>query len=388
MQKEKGGTRSQIDRMNRIILLLKRSTGHKATRDEISQFLGVCPRTIQRDVKTLIDYHGYKIERHDWQGGGYVLNDPMAPLLLMDVSEREVVSVLIASRCVEEYAGTHFEAPLRSAFRKLSTLMKGLVKVSADQWDEVVQIQEQKKELCGPEQFDLLARAISMELAICFQYLKPTEQVWRQRKVEPYLLYYSLGIWYVVSYDLGARGWRKFALARMKDTEILPLASIHGSTRAARKLADKGMGAFFSAKTETVKLWLDAKAAWFAGQTPWHPSQKLEARPGGSAVMTLEVSGTQDVVRKILEWCPDVLVLEPSSLLHEVEQRLRVGQQRHRDRSFEDINPQKPERDRPNQSIRKVIFPKAETKAAGPKPSRRGAKSVRRRLPEASPLRR
>jgi hypothetical protein len=146
------------------------------------------------------------------------------------------------------------------------------------------------------------------------------------------------------------------------------------------------MGAFFSAKTEVVRLWLDAKAAWFAGQTPWHPSQKLESRPGGSAVMTLEVSGTQDIVRKIMEWCPDVLVMEPPSLLHEVEQRLRIGQQRHRDRSFEDINPQKPKRDMPNQSIRRKIFAKSETKAARSEPPRRGIKSVRRRLPENGPL--
>ncbi len=342
MKKQKGGTRSQIDRMNRIVILLKRSSNHRATKSELAQFLGVSEKTIQRDIRALIDDHSYKIERQDWQGGGYVLKDPMASLILMDVSEREVVSVLMASRCVEEYAGTRFEAPLRSAFRKLSTLMKGLVKVSTDQWDETVLIQQQKKELCGPEQFDLLAKAVSSKFAITFQYPKPAEHVWQQRRAEPYLLYYSLGIWYVVSYDLDARGWRKFALARMKDTEMLAFESVHGSTSAARKLADKGMGAFFSAKTETVRLWLDGKAAWFAAQAPWHPSQKLEARANGSALMTLEVSGTQDIIRKVMEWCPDVIVLAPASLQEDVEERLRIGQRRHQNQAFEQVDSTNP----------------------------------------------
>jgi predicted DNA-binding transcriptional regulator YafY len=350
------GTRSQIDRMNRIIILLKRAAGNKSTRDELAQFLGVCGKTVQRDLRTLTDYHGYKLERQDWQGGGIVLKDPMVPLILMDVSKREVVSVLMASRCVEEYVGTLFEAPLRSAFRKLSTLMKGLVKVSADEWDEVVQIQDQKKELCGPELFDLLARAISSKLVVSFQYLKPTKQVWEKRRVEPYLLYYSLGIWYLVAYDLNARGWRKFALARMKDTEMLALVSVNGSTKAARKLSEKGMGAFFSAKTETIRLWLDSKAAWFAAQAPWHPSQKLEARANGSALMTIEVSGSQDIIRKIMEWCPDVIVLEPASLQTQVEERLRIGQRRHRDQTFEDIDSSDAKRPFPDHSGSRKTF--------------------------------
>ena len=328
MKKEKAGTRAQFQRMNRIIIRLKTCKENRATQDELAKFLEVSKKTVQRDIGALVELHGYPIEVRDWQGGGYVLKDPTCQLLLMDVCAREVVSVLMASRCLEQYAGTPFEAPLRTAFLKLSTMMKGMVKISLGNLDEAIRVEERKKEVSAPELFELLAQAIATKMAISFEYMKPTEQDWRQRRVEPYMLYYSSGIWYVVSYDLAAKDWRKFALSRMRATEIIALVSSHGSTEEAQAQADDGMGAFFSTKVEKVRLWLDAKAAWFATQTPWHPSQELEPKSNGS-IMTLEVSGTQDIARRVMEWCPDVIVLEPISLKEEIEKKLGIALQRH-----------------------------------------------------------
>ncbi len=116
----------------------------------------------------------------------------------------------------------------------------------------------------------------------------------------------------------------------MRNTTILPVDSTHGSTKEARQLANDGMGPFFSGDSQQVRLWMDAKAAWFAGQMPWHPTQVLEPRAGGSAIASLEVSGLQDLARKVMEWCPHVTVLEQISLKEEIESQLQTSLSRHR----------------------------------------------------------
>jgi proteasome accessory factor C len=330
MKKEKGCSRTQIDKLNQIVIYLRKRPDHRATKQELAEFLEISPKSIQRNIRALIDHHGYHIEIQDWKRGGYVLKDPMAALILMDVSSKEVVSVLLASRCLEEYAGTPFEKALRSAFKKLTSLMRGVVKVDIDQLEKSIQSKKVKREMSEPENFEKLAEAIKFRFAITFDYLKPAEQMWQPRKVEPYLLYYAENIWYVVSFDLKDNTWKKFAISRMKNTTILAVDSTHGSTKEARQLANDGMGPFFSGESQQVRLWMDAKAAWFAAQMPWHPTQVLEPRAGGAAVVSLEVSGLQDLARKVMEWCPHVTVLEPVSLKEEMEQQLEKSLFRHR----------------------------------------------------------
>ena len=330
MKKEKGCSRTQIDRLNRIIIHLRNRPDHRATKQELADFLEISPKSVQRNVRTLIDHHGYSIEIQDWKQGGYVLKDPMAPLILMDVSSKEVVSVLLASRCLEEYEGTPFAKPLRSAFTKLTSLMRGIVKVNINQVENSIQLKKVKREMSGPEDFEKLAQAIQLKFAVAFDYLKPAEQFWQSRKVEPYLLYYSENNWYAVSFDLASKSWKKFALSRMTNITILPLDATHGSPAKAKKLANDGMGPFFSAEPETVQLWMDAKAAWFAEHAPWHPTQEIQHKTDETALVTLQVSGLQDLQRKVLEWCPHVVVLDPPSLNDEITRLLSIALQRHR----------------------------------------------------------
>jgi predicted DNA-binding transcriptional regulator YafY len=49
-------------------------------------------------------------------------------------------------------------------------------------------------------------------------------------------------------------------------------------------------------------------------ETIWHPSQKFEKQKDGSAIMTLQITGTYEFLAWVLGWGEKVEVLEPPEI--------------------------------------------------------------------------
>jgi predicted DNA-binding transcriptional regulator YafY len=331
MKKEKGGTRAQIDRMNRILLLLRASGRRPMTKSVLAQKIHTSEKSIQRDIASLMDDHGYDIQRRDWksdasgdQGGGYVLRDAGKPLILMDLTENEAMSILVASRCVEAYRGTPYEKPLRSAFSKLACLAGGKVQKTVTNSSELLLISSEALFSGDPAVFGQLVDSTFAEAAIRFEYLSPRTKKWESKHVEPHLLHFINDLWYLHAWDLELSDWRKYSIARVR--KIFPTGAMASKLRRKQirtKVRDS-MGAFSDGKFHKVVLQLDETAAWYAEHYKWHPSQKLKKMKKG-VVIEFPANGLEDVAQRILRWAPHVVALGPAQLRQLLAGRLQTA---------------------------------------------------------------
>jgi len=76
----------------------------------------------------------------------------------------------------------------------------------------------------------------------------------------------------------------------------------------------RGFGMYTEGELTTVRVEFSGPGAKAVREKEWHPSLRVTERPGGKAVVTLQVHGLQDVARWILYHAPNARVVEPAPL--------------------------------------------------------------------------
>jgi predicted DNA-binding transcriptional regulator YafY len=141
------------------------------------------------------------------------------------------------------------------------------------------------------------------------------------RELDPYRVWYRAGALYVVGHDHLSGEVRTFAVGRIRTIE-----ATERRFRVPESFDfDRFVGASFGVIAEPpvrVRIRFDKPwASWVAERT-WHPSQKLERRPGGAIELAMEVGGAAEVRSWVLSFGSGAEVLEPEALREEVRAEL------------------------------------------------------------------
>ncbi len=113
-------SRPPLERMLRIHELLK--DGRTPGVGELARRLEVSGKTVQRDVEFMRERLKLPVS-YSRTHSGYRYTEPAAGFPSLQVTEGEVVALLVAQKALEQYRGTRFEDTLRSAFAKLTASM-------------------------------------------------------------------------------------------------------------------------------------------------------------------------------------------------------------------------------------------------------------------------
>jgi predicted DNA-binding transcriptional regulator YafY len=109
---------------------------------------------------------------------------------------------------------------------------------------------------------------------------------------------------------------RQFYLGRVRNWKLLHgegQYSVSPSFNAQDYLA-QGFGATHGDNPVTVRLRFSPLQARWIRERTYHPSPTTIEHVDGSLELTVEVAGTQEILRWILDYGPEVEVLEPAAL--------------------------------------------------------------------------
>ena len=76
----------------------------------------------------------------------------------------------------------------------------------------------------------------------------------------------------------------------------------------------RSFGIYSEGEQERVVIEFAKEAARTVREREWHPTQRIEERPGGKVVLKMTVQGLSEVARWVLYHAPFARVLEPSAL--------------------------------------------------------------------------
>ncbi|WP_433411579.1 helix-turn-helix transcriptional regulator [Microtetraspora malaysiensis] len=181
---------------------------------ELAERLGVSDRTVRRDVGRLREL-GYQVESTTGTAGGYRLVSGRDLPLLLDDDE----AVAIAAGLLTAADGT-VTGIAESAVRALAKLRQVLpVRLSgrvAALAEAISPVARAGLPRVDPMALAAIASACRDRELLAFEH-RSREGVVSRRRVEPYSLLSTHGLWYLLAYDPDREDWRTFRVDRIGD---------------------------------------------------------------------------------------------------------------------------------------------------------------------------
>src|SRR6185295_10340734 len=171
-KKFKTDTQPQLTRLHGLVQRIQR--GDYPSQGLLAMEWEKNPRTIQRDMDFIRDVWGLPLE-YDQQRYGFYFSAPVGKFPMVPISESELVSVFIAQKALTQYHGTPFEQPLRSAFEKLASSLKGEISVAWGDLDSAISFRGIETQVEDMEVLAMLSGAIRSRTEIEFGYRKLEE---------------------------------------------------------------------------------------------------------------------------------------------------------------------------------------------------------------------
>ncbi len=283
---------------------------------KLADELEVSPKTIQRDIEFMRHQLGLPIE-YDQLHFGFYYTEPVTSFPSIQVSEGELVALFVAQKALQQYRGTPFEEPLRSAFKKITEGLKDKITFSWSDLNATISFRSVGQSVADLKTFELLSRAVlrSEEVRFSYRKLQPSGKSRAEpRRVWPYHLGCIDNQWYLFGYDLYRNQLRTFALPRISDVRRTGPRFQRPSGFSIGKFLDSSFGVFQGRGRIAVRVRFQPFAAQLVRERLWHHSQRIKDLPDGRLELQLKLGALQEIERWILSWGDQAEALEPPEL--------------------------------------------------------------------------
>jgi predicted DNA-binding transcriptional regulator YafY len=313
--KERG---RQLGRILKLIKLFEHSR-YGYTIPELCKETKVTRRTLYRDLEMLEDA-GYRFVQED--GGGsrglskrWRFPPGMQKAPDTPYTETELLSLYFCMNMLSPFRGTPLREGVESLLGKIEATF---TEKERDYFGDLVFTHVAKM---GPTRdFRRHAATVSALSKACLEQRK-VEIAYRaggdaphRYAFSPYCLAYHGGELYTI-------GWsdRREAVRTLRVDRI---ASIKPGTERFRRPEDfdpedylgRSFGIYSEGELTRVRIEFSKNAAKVVQEREWHPTQRIETRPGGKVQLRMTVQGLWDVARWVLYHAPNARVLEPPKL--------------------------------------------------------------------------
>lgn len=290
-------------------------SGKIRNRNYIAEQFEISPRQVSRDVRFLKEILNVPIV-FSKEEGGYVYTDKNYELPLPRISEREIISLVIAECMAIPLPGQKLLNDIDSIVKKLSHTSG----IDIEEIKKKISIKNIRCYSIAPSIYDAILKALNIGNKIEIEYQAKYRKEKTIRIVNPLHLILYMGNWYLYAFCEKRNGDRTFDLSGIKRITVLN-KSIHQNLRAknVRKIVEENYGIFFPCENEPcdekkVKLKFSSEIADRIKEQVWLKSQQMEEMEDGSILLSFKVTNFTEVSEEILRYGCHVEVLQPSDL--------------------------------------------------------------------------
>ncbi len=303
------GNRPAAVRMKRLFDLLKK--GEFPNCQKLATELEVSAKTVQRDIDCMRDQLGLPIA-YDPQEHGYHFTEEVHEFPTVQVTQGELLALLVAQKAIEQYRGTPYYAQLETAFAKLLAPLNEMAGYAPS--DETVSFKVTAPATHELDVFDRLGRAISDQLEVSFDYRKPNSSQPARRQVQPLHVTHRDGRWYMIGHDIDRDDMRTYAISRITDIELSARWFERPKDFSVERYFAHALGVMNGNENHRVRIRFSALAADHVRDRFWHESQEFTPLHDGRLELCLQLADLLEVERLILQWGGHAEALEPTEL--------------------------------------------------------------------------
>ncbi len=304
-------SRPPLERMLKIHDELRRGALINCTK--LMKTLEVSRKTIVRDIAFMRDRLDLPIE-FDAQIQAYRYTQPVNSFPTVNVTEGELLALLVAQRALQQYRGTPFHRQLEIAFEKLARGLRDQISFSPADELQAVSFKNIGLGKTDLAVFNALSGAVLREKEIAFDYRKPGDEKKSQRRVRPYHLANRENSWYLIGFDLEREALRTFALPRIASVTVTKETFTRPADFSPEKFFASALGVLGGTGDYRVVIRFAATVAERVREREWHESQEMRELPGGKLELRLRLGALMEVEQWILGWGAAAEVIAPAEL--------------------------------------------------------------------------
>jgi predicted DNA-binding transcriptional regulator YafY len=279
--------------------------------------LEVSVKTIHRDLEFMRDRLDLPIE-YDSQRHGLLYTEEVKAFPTVQITEGELLALVIAEKAFQQYRGTHFERPLLSAIRKISESLPETISLSLSDIEQTISFRTRAEPIQDLLVFDELAKATADGRQLQLTYRKPGKTDSEERLVDPYHLANINGEWYLFAFDHLRKDMRTFVPSRIKKIKQTGKTFKRPQKFSLDRRLRGSFGVHSGQGEYEVVIRFGARAADYIREKRWHDSQELHDRRDGGLDLHLKLTSLQEVERWVLSWGGDAAVVSPRELAESV----------------------------------------------------------------------
>ena len=275
-------------------------------------------RTAQRDIDRMAERLRVPLE-YDPRRKGYFYTEAGFELPLPQISQEELLAILLARNLLSQSAGGQISQAIASFGKKLFLTM-GDFGLNEERMNEAFSASWNGYAPAQADTFRRIAEALLQQRLLQFTYHSPLSPAPTHRCVEPHHLQHYNGSWQLIAYCHQRKNWRKFALSRISalkpQAETFPLRP----RSAWQDQLEGGFGLIQGPTLVTVTLrFTPCRAGWIREQI-WHEDQKMVDHPDGRLDLSFPAADLREVKLRVLQFGAEVEVIEPLELLEAVRE--------------------------------------------------------------------
>jgi len=300
--------------------------GARVNGTQLAEQLEVSRKTITRDIAFMRDRLDLPIE-FDAQLNAYRYTHQVGAFPTVNVTEGELLALLVAQRALEQYRGTPFHRQLSIAFEKLTGSLRDQISFSPSEEFQAVSFKNIGTSKTDLALFNALSTAVQQQEELQFEYRKPgsaatapslgkkgAEPASLARRVRPYHLANRENLWYLIGYDLDRQALRTFALPRISAVRRTKRHFERPADFSPEQFFANALGVLGGAGDWRVRIRFSAAVAERVGEREWHDSQELRLLPDGALELSLRLGALEEAEQWVLSWGAHAEVLAPPEL--------------------------------------------------------------------------
>ena len=293
------------------------TSGKYPNATKLAAEIEVVTKTIHRDIDFMRERMGLPIE-YDTRKFGYYYTEEVNAFPTLQITEGELVALLIAEKALQQYRGTNFEKPLISAFKKMESSLPDTISLNFADWDQSISFRTSAEPVLNLEIFDALAKATAAHRQLELSYRKPGSKQAQPRIVDPYHLANINGEWFLFAYDHLRKDIRTFVPSRIQSVRPTGQTFPRPEKFSVEKILRDSFGVHSAQGDYNVVIRFDTYAADYIREKRWHPSQTLRELKDGGVELRLKLSSLGEIQRWILGWGGSAVVIAPPELIASV----------------------------------------------------------------------
>lgn len=282
------------------LLQIAHSLGEsKKTARELAEEFEISTRQVMRDIDKLRDA-GWPIVSNR---SGYSISHP-SPMSNMALSGEEKFIIATGLQMIIDRKDPSLSKSAKRIYNKL---------MGEDYTEGSYHLRKSEVDGDDIKKIERLRVAVDMVKMIKFSYNRPGTEKEYERLVKPYAVFFKRHSYYLVATPHDKDVFRMYRVSRITDLAL---------TRDTFKKIDFDLKEYLedafelvvSGPVEEVELLFKSQVRAYVTELVWHPRQTITINEDGSVNFKLRVSVNNEILRWILSFGDDCIVIKPSSL--------------------------------------------------------------------------